>query len=161
MENIHKQFIEELRKSVQVCAVPTIHPKNKPQREMLLVDFISYCSSAWFWFLLFTQMSLSMYVKEDIRRLVEEGRLDVKLNELDKLERAAKNNSNPAWSVKYHFLQTNFKIIKIKWFTTLMSGFLLNNTNEKPLKNITSLSSSACLSKCKLIQILFHQQLSN
>lgn len=52
-------------------------------------------------------MSLSMYVKEDIRRLVEEGRLDVKLNELDKLERAAKSNPNSAWSAKYyHFLET-------------------------------------------------------
>lgn len=25
MKNIHKQFIEELRKSVQVCAIPTRH----------------------------------------------------------------------------------------------------------------------------------------
>lgn len=32
--------------------------------------------------------------------LVEEGRLNRKLNELDKLERAAENNPNPAWSVK-------------------------------------------------------------
>lgn len=44
-------------------------------------------------------MPVSVYVKEDISRLVEEGRLDFKLNELDKLERAAKNNPNPAWSV--------------------------------------------------------------
>ncbi|KAG8004013.1 Polyamine-modulated factor 1 [Nibea albiflora] len=51
MENIHKQFIEELRKTIQ----------------------------------------------DDINRLIEEGRLDFKLNELDKLERAAKNNPNNAW----------------------------------------------------------------
>ncbi|KAE8285900.1 hypothetical protein D5F01_LYC15569 [Larimichthys crocea] len=51
MENIHKQFIEELRRTVQ----------------------------------------------DDISRLIEEGRLDFKLNELDKLERAAKNNPNNAW----------------------------------------------------------------
>ncbi|XP_034738658.1 polyamine-modulated factor 1 [Etheostoma cragini] len=51
MESIHKQFIEEMRKTIQ----------------------------------------------EDISRLIEEGRLEFKLNELDKLERAAKNNKDPAW----------------------------------------------------------------
>ncbi|KAM9356690.1 polyamine-modulated factor 1 [Symphorus nematophorus] len=51
MERIHKQFIEELRRTIQ----------------------------------------------DDISRLIEEGRLDFKLNELDKLEQAAKNNQNPAW----------------------------------------------------------------
>ncbi|KAG7230361.1 hypothetical protein INR49_024466 [Caranx melampygus] len=51
MEGIHKQFTEELRRTIQ----------------------------------------------EDITRLIEEGRLEVKLNELDKLERAAKNNPEPAW----------------------------------------------------------------
>ncbi|XP_047440688.1 polyamine-modulated factor 1 [Mugil cephalus] len=51
MESIHKQFIEELKKTIQ----------------------------------------------EDINRLIEEGRLEFKLNELDKLERAAKNNADPAW----------------------------------------------------------------
>ncbi|KAK5864772.1 hypothetical protein PBY51_015985 [Eleginops maclovinus] len=51
MESIHKQFIEELRRSIQ----------------------------------------------EDISRLIEEGGLVFKLNELDKLESAAKNNTVPAW----------------------------------------------------------------
>ncbi|CAJ1058430.1 polyamine-modulated factor 1 [Xyrichtys novacula] len=51
MENIHKQFIEELQGAI----------------------------------------------KEDINRLIEEGRLEFKLNELDKLERAAKDNPEPAW----------------------------------------------------------------
>ncbi|KAM9849858.1 polyamine-modulated factor 1 [Aulostomus maculatus] len=51
MESIHKQFIEELRRTIQ----------------------------------------------EDISRLIEEGRLESKLNELDKLESAAKNNPDPAW----------------------------------------------------------------
>ncbi|XP_068181321.1 polyamine-modulated factor 1 isoform X2 [Antennarius striatus] len=36
-------------------------------------------------------------VEDDINRLIEEGRLDFKLNELDKLEQAAKDNPNPAW----------------------------------------------------------------
>ncbi|XP_076015603.1 polyamine-modulated factor 1 [Genypterus blacodes] len=36
-------------------------------------------------------------IKEDISRLIEEGRLECKLNELDKLESAAKNNPEPAW----------------------------------------------------------------
>lgn len=44
-------------------------------------------------------MPLSLSVKEDINRLIEEGRLELKLNELDKLEKAAKNNTDPAWSV--------------------------------------------------------------
>lgn len=39
-------------------------------------------------------------LKEDISKLMEEGRLESKLNELDKLENAAKNNLDPAWSVK-------------------------------------------------------------
>ncbi|TNM99256.1 hypothetical protein fugu_013820 [Takifugu bimaculatus] len=51
MENIHKQFIEELKKAIQ----------------------------------------------DDICKLVEEGQLEAKLNELDKLERAAKDRPNPAW----------------------------------------------------------------
>ncbi|XP_028271409.1 polyamine-modulated factor 1 [Parambassis ranga] len=51
MESIHKQFIEELKKTIQ----------------------------------------------EDISRLIEEGRLEFKLNELDKLESAAKNNPDQAW----------------------------------------------------------------
>ncbi|XP_045887404.1 polyamine-modulated factor 1 [Micropterus dolomieu] len=51
MESIHKQFIEELRRTIQ----------------------------------------------EDISRLIEEGRLEFKLNELDRLESAAKNNPEAAW----------------------------------------------------------------
>lgn len=51
MENIHKQFIEEMRKAIQ----------------------------------------------DDISKLIQEGQLDFKLNELDKLEQAAKKNPNPAW----------------------------------------------------------------
>lgn len=48
---------------------------------------------------LFTWMLVSVYVKEDISRLIEEGRLEFKLNELDKLERAVKNSPDAAWSV--------------------------------------------------------------
>ncbi|KAM6923440.1 polyamine-modulated factor 1 [Xenentodon cancila] len=36
-------------------------------------------------------------IQEDITRLIEEGMLEFKLNELDKLEGAAKNNPDPAW----------------------------------------------------------------
>lgn len=39
----------------------------------------------------------ALFMKDDISRLVEEGQLDFKLNELDKLDHAAKNNPNPAW----------------------------------------------------------------
>ncbi|CAG5990628.1 unnamed protein product, partial [Menidia menidia] len=51
MESIHKQFTEELQKSIQ----------------------------------------------DDISRLIEEGMLEFKLNELDKMESAAKSNPDPAW----------------------------------------------------------------
>lgn len=44
-------------------------------------------------------MLLSVYVKEDISGLIKDGGLDVKLDELDKLECAAKNNPKPAWLV--------------------------------------------------------------
>lgn len=44
-------------------------------------------------------MEVFVYLKEDISRLIKEGRLDIKLNELDQLEAAAKNNAEPAWSV--------------------------------------------------------------
>ncbi|XP_068444186.1 polyamine-modulated factor 1 [Clinocottus analis] len=40
---------------------------------------------------------LQRAVQEDISRLIEEGRLEFKLNELDQLENAAKNNADPAW----------------------------------------------------------------
>ena len=40
---------------------------------------------------------VSLLIKEDISRLIEEGMLEFKLNELDKLESAAKNNPDPAW----------------------------------------------------------------
>ncbi|XP_053179191.1 polyamine-modulated factor 1 [Scomber japonicus] len=40
---------------------------------------------------------LRRIVQEDISRLTEEGKLESKLNELDKLESAAKNNLDPAW----------------------------------------------------------------
>ncbi|KAL7396052.1 hypothetical protein ABVT39_027859 [Epinephelus coioides] len=40
---------------------------------------------------------LQRTIQEDISRLIEEGRLELKLNELDKLERAAKNSADPAW----------------------------------------------------------------
>lgn len=47
----------------------------------------------------YLDVCVSVYVKEDISRLIEEGRLELKLNELDKLEKAAKNSTDPAWSV--------------------------------------------------------------
>uniref|UniRef100_A0A8C8DSE3 Si:dkey-6i22.5 n=1 Tax=Oryzias sinensis TaxID=183150 RepID=A0A8C8DSE3_9TELE len=40
---------------------------------------------------------LQKTIQEDISRLTEEGMLEFKLNELDKLEDAAKNDPNPAW----------------------------------------------------------------
>ncbi|XP_041652798.1 polyamine-modulated factor 1 [Cheilinus undulatus] len=36
-------------------------------------------------------------IKDDIAMLIEEGQLEFKLSELDKLEKAAKNNPDPAW----------------------------------------------------------------
>ncbi|XP_034454121.1 polyamine-modulated factor 1 [Hippoglossus hippoglossus] len=40
---------------------------------------------------------LQKAIQDDTSRLIEEGQLEVKLNELDKLERAAKKNPQPAW----------------------------------------------------------------
>ncbi|KAJ0002994.1 hypothetical protein NQD34_008143 [Periophthalmus magnuspinnatus] len=60
MENIYKQFIEELQRAIQACQ----------------------------------QNNIS---RNDITRLLEEGRLESKLNELDKLEDAAKDKTDPAW----------------------------------------------------------------
>ncbi|KAF6726765.1 Polyamine-modulated factor 1 [Oryzias melastigma] len=40
---------------------------------------------------------LQKTIQEDISRLTEEGMLEFKLDELDKLEDAAKNDLNPAW----------------------------------------------------------------
>ncbi|CAK6972741.1 polyamine-modulated factor 1 [Scomber scombrus] len=57
--------------------------KNNPQRmESIHRQFIE---------------ELRRIIQEDISRLTEEGQLESKLNELDKLESAAKNNLDPAW----------------------------------------------------------------
>ena len=40
-------------------------------------------------------------LQEDINKLIEEGELQCKLNELDKLEEKAKDNSEPAWLVTF------------------------------------------------------------
>ncbi|CAN9515010.1 unnamed protein product [Ophioblennius macclurei] len=40
---------------------------------------------------------LQKSIQEDISKLIEEGRLELKLNELDKLEQAAKSDPSPAW----------------------------------------------------------------
>jgi len=59
-----------------------------------------YSSSCLLLFIyLLTSMPVFVNVKEDISRLIEEGRLEFKFNELDQLENAAKNNADPAWSV--------------------------------------------------------------
>ncbi|XP_059202562.1 polyamine-modulated factor 1 [Centropristis striata] len=40
---------------------------------------------------------LQKSIQDDISRLIEEGKLESKLNELDKLEKAAENKPDPAW----------------------------------------------------------------
>lgn len=49
--------------------------------------------------LVYIKVCVFLLMKEDINRLIEEGQLDLKLNELDKLERATKDSPDPAWSV--------------------------------------------------------------
>ena len=52
----------------------------------------------------FLHTCLCLCVKDDTSRLIEEGQLEVKLKELDKLERAAKKNPQPAWLVNIIFI---------------------------------------------------------
>lgn len=49
--------------------------------------------------LVYIKVCVFLLMKEDINRLIEEGQLELKLNELDKLERATKDSPDPAWSV--------------------------------------------------------------
>lgn len=116
MENIHKQFVEELRKAIQVCGMqPTVYINaTNPNKLHCCIDFIIYYSSAcsnW-------PVYITVYVclKDDIHKLVEEAQLEFKLNELDKLERAARNTPNPTWSVS-----------SIKISSSCLLVFQLNN----------------------------------
>ncbi|KAK0153871.1 Polyamine-modulated factor 1 [Merluccius polli] len=82
LERSLKKFIEEA--SFQRFA-KTFHPfykRNPGVMENIHKQFIA---------------DLQRTIQEDISRLVEEGELQCKLDELDKLEKAAKNNKEPAW----------------------------------------------------------------
>uniref|UniRef100_A0A672IT31 Polyamine-modulated factor 1-like n=1 Tax=Salarias fasciatus TaxID=181472 RepID=A0A672IT31_SALFA len=70
---------------------------------------------------------LQKSIQEDISKLIEEGRLELKLNELDKLESAAKSNPSPAWRptgvpekdfcsflVPYYQKQEAYMLLKLK-----------------------------------------------
>lgn len=70
--------------------------ENELQMEGLLSYFFVMVSGCPHFHFIYMN-TCALFVKEDISRLVEEGQLDFKLNELDKLEHAAKNNPNSAW----------------------------------------------------------------
>ncbi|KAJ8015590.1 hypothetical protein DPEC_G00027690 [Dallia pectoralis] len=63
----------------------TFHPfykKNPKETENIHKQFIEH---------------LQRNIQDDIAKLIEEGELQCKLDELDKIEKAAKNSPDPAW----------------------------------------------------------------
>uniref|UniRef100_A0A3P8VJ32 Si:dkey-6i22.5 n=1 Tax=Cynoglossus semilaevis TaxID=244447 RepID=A0A3P8VJ32_CYNSE len=79
MQKSLEKFIEHARFA---STFRQVYTKNPQRMESIYKQFIEDVKKA---------------IQEDIDRLIEEGRLEVKLNELDKLERAAKNKTEPAW----------------------------------------------------------------
>ncbi|XP_030650095.1 polyamine-modulated factor 1 [Chanos chanos] len=59
-----------------------LYKQNKQMTEAIHKQFIS---------------DLQKSIQEDISRVIEEGELHIKLDELDKLEELAKNTTQPAW----------------------------------------------------------------
>lgn len=108
METIHKKFAEELQKTIQV--------KN--------TNILQFQVSDWTW------LFVSAFIKEDISRLTEEGMLEFKLDELDKLEDATKNDLNPAWSVnriKPQFVLHNTSTFYYLLYYGLLPHYLSQN----------------------------------
>ncbi|XP_029917422.1 polyamine-modulated factor 1 [Myripristis murdjan] len=84
MEKSLAKFIDDANVSFQSFA-KTFQPlsKKKPQvMESIHKQFIE---------------DLQRIIQEDINRLIEEGQLQCKLDELDKLQLAAKDNLEPSW----------------------------------------------------------------
>ncbi|XP_008325267.1 polyamine-modulated factor 1 [Cynoglossus semilaevis] len=82
MQKSLEKFIEHASFNRFASTFRQVYTKNPQRMESIYKQFIEDVKKA---------------IQEDIDRLIEEGRLEVKLNELDKLERAAKNKTEPAW----------------------------------------------------------------
>ncbi|XP_074530646.1 polyamine-modulated factor 1 [Halichoeres trimaculatus] len=82
MQKSLERFIQHVSFKRFASTFRPLYQKNPQRMESIHKQFIEELQGA---------------IKEDISRLIEEGRLELKLNELDELEKTAKNNPDPAW----------------------------------------------------------------
>uniref|UniRef100_A0A3Q1G4S2 Si:dkey-6i22.5 n=1 Tax=Acanthochromis polyacanthus TaxID=80966 RepID=A0A3Q1G4S2_9TELE len=82
MQESLKKFVEHASFNRFASAFRPLYEKNPQRMESIHKQFLE---------------ELQKTIQEDISRLIEEGHLEFKLNELDKLESTAKNNPDPAW----------------------------------------------------------------
>ncbi|KAL6117612.1 pmf1 [Pungitius sinensis] len=82
MQKSLEKFIEHASFNRFASTFRPLYKKNPQRMESIHKQFIA---------------ELQRTIQEDLSRLIDEGRLDFKLNELDQLEAAAKNNAEPAW----------------------------------------------------------------
>ncbi|TNN77664.1 Polyamine-modulated factor 1 [Liparis tanakae] len=82
MQKSLEKFIDHASFNRFASKFRPLYKKNPQKMESIHKQFIEELQKA---------------IREDISRLIEEGRLEFKLNELDQLENAAKNNTDPAW----------------------------------------------------------------
>ncbi|XP_058506047.1 polyamine-modulated factor 1 [Solea solea] len=82
MQKSLEKFIQHASFNRFASTFRPLYKKNPQRMEIIHKQFIE---------------ELRRAIQDDISRLIEEGHLEVKLKELDKLERAAKNNTDPAW----------------------------------------------------------------
>ncbi|XP_040028586.2 polyamine-modulated factor 1 [Gasterosteus aculeatus] len=82
MQKSLEKFIDHASFNRFASTFRPLYKKNRQRMESIHKQFIE---------------ELQRNIQEDISRLIKEGRLDIKLNELDQLEAAAKNNAEPAW----------------------------------------------------------------
>ncbi|XP_034545923.1 polyamine-modulated factor 1 [Notolabrus celidotus] len=82
MQKSLERFIQYVSFNRFASTFRPLYQKNPQRMESIHKQFIEELQGA---------------IKEDISRLIEEGNLEFKLNELDELEKAAKNNPDPAW----------------------------------------------------------------
>ncbi|KAM6999648.1 polyamine-modulated factor 1 [Tautogolabrus adspersus] len=82
MQKSLERFIQHASFNRFASTFRPLYQKNPQRMESIHKQFIEELRGA---------------IKDDINRLIEEGQLEFKLNELDKLEKTAKNNPDPVW----------------------------------------------------------------
>nr|XP_020501518.1 polyamine-modulated factor 1-like [Labrus bergylta] len=82
MQKSLERFIQHASFNRFASTFRPLYKKNPQRMESIHKQFIEELQGA---------------IKDDINRLIEEGQLEFKLNELDKLEKTTKNNPNPVW----------------------------------------------------------------